>query len=136
MLVFMKVFFNALLRGIKFKQIGRNHFNPAQSVKLPEHNIDLWPGFASSLGQLESGVLLNIDIVHKVLRTDTVLTAINDIRQRCRNDPREEIKSKLIGTTVMTSYNKRTYRVDDIDFSISPQSTFNQDAQEEGSEPH
>jgi len=29
MLVFYKVFFNALLKRIKFKQIGRNFFNPA-----------------------------------------------------------------------------------------------------------
>ena len=28
MLVFFKVFFNSLLKKIKFKQIGRNHFNP------------------------------------------------------------------------------------------------------------
>lgn len=28
MLVFMKVFFNSMLKKIKFKQIGRNHFNP------------------------------------------------------------------------------------------------------------
>lgn len=28
LLVFFKVFFNSLLKKIKFKQIGRNHFNP------------------------------------------------------------------------------------------------------------
>jgi aubergine len=68
--------------------------------------------------------LLNIDIVHKVLRTDTVLQAIRDINQRCRNDPKEEIRNQLIGKTVLTGYNKRTYRVDDVDFSISPLNTF------------
>ena len=29
MLVFLKVFFNSMLRKIKFKQIGRNYFNPS-----------------------------------------------------------------------------------------------------------
>ena len=28
MMVFFKIFFNSLLKKIKFKQIGRNHFNP------------------------------------------------------------------------------------------------------------
>ena len=28
MLVFLKVFFNSMLKRIRFKQIGRNHFNP------------------------------------------------------------------------------------------------------------
>jgi len=50
MLVFMKVFFNSMLKKIKFKQIGRNHFNPAQGISIKEHNIELWPGFQSSLG--------------------------------------------------------------------------------------
>ena len=134
MLVFFKVFFNSLLKKIKFKQIGRNHFNPDQKVPINEHNIEVWPGFASALAQLQTGVLLNIDIIHKVLRTDTVLNSIEEIKQRCRNDPREEIKKQMIGCTVLTSYNKRTYKVDEIDFDMSPLDTFVENA-EEGKEP-
>lgn len=55
---------------------------------------------------------------------------INDIKNRSRsNDPREDIKKQIIGTTVMTVYNKRTYRVDDIDFTKSLKDSF---AQEDG----
>ena len=32
MLVFLKVFFNSLLKKIRFKQIGRNFFNPGQAT--------------------------------------------------------------------------------------------------------
>ena len=80
---------------------------------------------------LEQGVLLNVDICHKVIRTDTVLDLINEIKNRARGDPREEIKKTLLGTTVMTVYNKRTYKVDDIDFEKSLRDTF---SQEDGSE--
>ena len=132
MMVFMKVFFNSLLRKIKFKQIGRNYFNPQQSTRLPNHNIEVWPGFSSSLQMLEKGVLLNVDIVHKVLRTDSVLDFIMDIKNKSRGDPISEIKKALIGTTILTSYNKRTYKVDDIDFEKSPKDSFLQD--ESGSE--
>jgi len=52
MMVFFKIFFNSLLKKIKFKQIGRNHFNPAASHMINEHNIEVWPGFAAALGQL------------------------------------------------------------------------------------
>lgn len=79
MLVFFKVFFNSLLKKIKFKQIGRNYFNPEQHTDISNHNIQIWPGFSSSLNMLEKGVLLNIDIVHKVLRMDSVLSQIHDI---------------------------------------------------------
>ncbi len=99
-------------------------------MQINEHNIEVWPGFQSSIGQFQSGVLLNIDIVHKVMRTDTVLDFINEIRSRCRNDPQEEIRSKLVGSTILTSYNKRTYRVDDIDFNMSPLDTFTAEIEE------
>ena len=39
-----------------------------------------------------------------------------------------EIKKALIGVTILTSYNKRTYKVDDIDFEKSPKDTFVLDA--------
>ncbi len=36
----------------------------------------------------------------------------------------EAIRKQLVGATVMTSYNKRTYKVDEIDFNMSPRNTF------------
>jgi hypothetical protein len=36
----------------------------------------------------------------------------------------EEIMAQLRGSTVITHYNCKTYMIDDIDFSMSPLSTF------------
>ena len=36
----------------------------------------------------------------------------------------EAIRKALIGQTVMTSYNKKTYRVDEVEFNMSPRDTF------------
>lgn len=69
-----------------------------------------------------------MDICHKVLRTDTVLDLINDIKTRSRGDPKDEIKKALIGTTILTIYNKRTYKVDGIDFDRCPCDQFSQDS--------
>lgn len=124
MLTFLKVFFNSLLKKIKFKQIGRNFFNPGQATKIGHHNIEVWPGFSSSLQLLEQGVMLNVDIVHKVLRLDTVLDVMGELKSRCRGDLVADIKKAMLGSTVMTSYNKRTYKIDDIDFTITPKDTF------------
>lgn len=124
MMSFMKSFFNSLLRKIKFKQIGKSYFNPDQQTNMPHHGIQIWPGFCSALQVVERGVLLNIDIVHKVLRTQSVLSIINEIKDRSRGDPMEAIRKQLVGATVMTSYNKRTYKVDEIDFNMSPRDTF------------
>lgn len=74
---------------------------------------------------VERGVLLNLDIVHKVLRTQTVLSIIDEVKERTRNaDPLEAIKKAIIGSTIMTSYNKRTYKVDEVEFNMSPLDTF------------
>lgn len=37
---------------------------------------------------------------------------------------KQEIIAKLCGLTVITLYNRKTYRIDDIDFSMTPLSTF------------
>lgn len=60
---------------------------------------------------------------------------MTDVRNRCRHgDPQAEMKKALIGSTILTSYNKRTYKVDDIDFNLSPKDTFTIDAVQEGEE--
>jgi len=38
--------------------------------------------------------------------------------------------SQLCGSTVITRYNNKTYKVDDIDFDMSPLSTFKQNNRE------
>jgi len=40
----------------------------------------------------------------------------------------------LVGSTVLTSYNKRTYKIDEIDFNLSPKDSFVIDAVQEGEE--
>lgn len=42
----------------------------------------------------------------------------------------EAIRKALIGSTIMTTYNKRTYKVDEVDFNMSPRDTFTVDEKE------
>ena len=54
-----------------------------------------------------------------------MLELIEDLKHKYRDD-REAINRELAGTTIMTRYNKTLYRVDEIDFNMSPKSTFKQ----------
>lgn len=58
------------------------------------------------------------------MRTDTVL----DLLMRCRREDERNFennfKQKVLGITVLTNYNNKTYRIDDVDFNITPASTF------------
>jgi len=57
-----------------------------------------------------------------MLRIDSVY----DILMECANsrNPRQEFQQRVIGSIVMTSYNNKTYRVDDVDFTQKPDSSF------------
>lgn len=53
----------------------------------------------------------------------------NDIATVSKNYNRniiEETYSNLCGSIIITRYNNRTYRIDDIDFNLKPTSTFDQ----------
>jgi len=102
---FLKIFFNSLMRGLRFETIGRKSFNSAKAHSLDAHKIKVWPGFDARLIMKEQGVLLNIDVCFKVVRQDTVLEFINDLRSKCEQknlDSQEEIENALKGTTVVT----------------------------------
>lgn len=57
------------------------------------------------------------------MRTDTVYDNMQRI-QREERDFQSKFLTSVLGQTVLTAYNNRTYRIDDIDFSKTPQSTF------------
>ena len=81
-------------------------------------------GYITSLRQHENDVLLCVETTHKVLRMDNCLTVIRNVEDSARGDPSEAIARELKDCIVMTSYNRKTYRVDDVDFSVNPKSTF------------
>jgi len=102
---FLKIFFNSMMRGLRFETIGRKCFNAAKAHSLDAHKIKVWPGFDARLIMKENGVLLNIDVCFKVVRQDTVLEFINDLKRKCEEkglDSQEEISTALKGTTVVT----------------------------------
>lgn len=45
-------------------------------------------------------------------------------------DSKQEMMAVLCGSTVITLYNRKTYRIDDIDFTLNPLSTFEQNSVE------
>lgn len=86
--------------------------------------MELWPGFNTSIREHVGGMMLNCDVIHKVMHTDTVYDVLQQVR---RSDPRSWKSSfvrNVLGMTVFTAHNNRTYRIDDVDFDISPMTKF------------
>lgn len=67
-----------------------------------------------------------MEVIHKVLRKDSALDVMERLRRSGAggSDLVAKVKAAVEGQIVMTHYNKKTYRVDGIDFTLNPNSTF------------
>ena len=63
--------------------------------------------------------MLGVEITHKVLRTDTVLDLLRQVRGN-----KSAAEKALLGQVVLTRYNNKTYRIEDIDWERNPRQTF------------
>ncbi|KAK0153788.1 Piwi-like protein 1 [Merluccius polli] len=87
--------------------------------------LTIWPGFTTTILQYESSIMLCTDVSHKVLRSETVLDFMISLRQQCGPQRFPEICAKeLVGLVVLTKYNNKTYRIDDIAWDHTPNNTF------------
>lgn len=84
----------------------------------------MWPGYETSVRNHQDGILLNCDVAHKTMRTDTVYDLLTQIRRSNPNDFMRVFQQKMLGETVLTMYNNKTHRIDDVSFDITPSSTF------------
>ncbi|KAM5224612.1 piwi-like protein 4 isoform 4-T4 [Hipposideros larvatus] len=88
-------------------------------------NLSLWPGFTISVSQFESRLLFSADVSYKVLRNETVLEFMTGLyHQTGMSGFTQTCEKHLVGFIVLTRYNNKTYRIDDIDWSVKPTHTF------------
>jgi len=102
---FLKIFFNSMMRSLRFEQIGPKVFNPAKAHSLDAHNVRVWPGFDTRMIMKERGALLSIDVAFKVVRTDTVLDYISKLRDMADQkgkDWQQAINEAIVNSTVVT----------------------------------
>uniref|UniRef100_A0A671QCY3 Piwi-like protein 2 n=1 Tax=Sinocyclocheilus anshuiensis TaxID=1608454 RepID=A0A671QCY3_9TELE len=121
---FYNVVLRRLMKLLGLKLVGRNHYDPNAVVILGKHRLQVWPGYSTSIKHTDGGLYLIVDVSHKVLRNDSVLDVMNLIYQGSRASFQDECTKEFVGSIVITRYNNRTYRIDDIEWSKSPKDTF------------
>ncbi|XP_017059224.1 protein aubergine [Drosophila ficusphila] len=112
------------MEGLNLQLVSRNYFDPQAKINLENYRMELWPGYQTSIRQHESDILLCAEIAHKVMRTDTLYNILSE-SMRDNDDGYRTFQREVIGMVVLTDYNNKTYRVDDVDFESSPLSKFN-----------
>ncbi|OXU31859.1 hypothetical protein TSAR_014087, partial [Trichomalopsis sarcophagae] len=128
-------FFNIIMRkcldSLQLQLVGRNYFDAGNKIEIPEFRLELWPGYITSIRQHEHDILMCSEITHKVMRNETLY----DVLQQCYHENSREFKNlfskQVMGVTVLTDYNNNTYRVEDVDFNVTPASTFKKKTGEE-----
>ena len=122
-------FFNIVLRkvmeGLGLTQIRRDFFDPKAKKELKQYKLEVWPGYVTTINQMEQNLMLSVKVEHKVLRMDTVHDQINIVIGKNRDNYRAAVTKELLGKIVMTRYNNETYKIDDIAWNENPMSTFN-----------
>ena len=124
----MRRVFDQLFGTLRMQRVGRALFDPNAARENELLGVDIWPGHEATLTLREDGIMLQVSSVHQVIRrTETVLDKIRMIKEANEARGRDyvrEVTDAVVGQDIVTTYNKRTYRVDDIAFDRTPDSTF------------
>ncbi|XP_023340346.1 protein argonaute-3 isoform X2 [Eurytemora carolleeae] len=122
---FFNVLFNKIMEILKFVEIKRNHYDPLAPMMVPQHKLEIWPGYVSRVHETDGGLMLICDTSFKVLRNEFAYDIIREVTKRGGGNLKNTLEKVLVGQIVMTEYNKaQTYRVDEIDMETTPQSSF------------
>uniref|UniRef100_A0A8C3NIF5 Piwi-like protein 2 n=1 Tax=Geospiza parvula TaxID=87175 RepID=A0A8C3NIF5_GEOPR len=123
---FYNVVFRRVMKILNLSLAGRHFFEPALATTLQKYRwvLHIWPGYAVSIRRKDGGLFLMVDAIHKIVRSESVLSMMQTIHSQSQRTFQEECTKQLVGSVVMTRYNNRTYRVDDIDWDKTPKDTF------------
>lgn len=69
---FFNVLLGRVLRSLSLVRIGQHNFNPKGIHPIPQHKLEVWPGYATAITAYEGGLKLCIDARHRVMRTETI----------------------------------------------------------------
>ncbi|XP_050080186.1 protein aubergine-like [Anopheles maculipalpis] len=111
------------MSSLKLLVINRYFFDPEAKIAIPQYGLEMFPGYVTSIRQHEQDVLLCVDITHRVMRTDTCYKILQNM-QRQPGMFKDNFRRMLIGAHVMSVYNQKMYRIADVDFNVTPSSSF------------
>ena len=125
-----------LLKRLSYVQLGRSYYEP-QPVDLPGPvDIRVLRGFSLSVMSCTAGLQLNIELAHRVLHKRNVREMMNEIESKVKNNSRgantealwsnivQAVNDELRGGIILTTNNRRIFRIDHVAYEKSFDSTF------------
>ena len=93
-----------------------------QNIEIDNISINFYPGFTTSFMETDKGNFLNVTLKNKIIQSDSILDYLNyyyDGYEK-NKDLQNEIKENLKGRPFTLTYRNGNFRIDDIDFDLSP----------------
>lgn len=118
------ILFKRVMHAILYSRIGRNYFSPSHAAIIPQHKLEILPGYVIAADEYEGGIMLCLDVQHRVLRTQSVLELFREYHSTYKQRFKEVAQANIIGSSVLTRYNNKNYTIDDIVWDASPKDTF------------
>merc|ERR1711991_1109137 len=114
---------NKVIRGSDLTRIGANYYERNESLFGGNSRFDvkerdcpdirIWRGYSITCERKMGGIHMNVDSVHRVLHQQSV--------------GEKMIEDMVVNNVVITVYNKRLYRISEIDWNLSIDDTFMKD---------
>lgn len=124
LIAFFNILFRRVMHILKMVQINRHFYMPEAKIDIPQHKLEIWPGWATAIQEFDGGLLLSCDASHRVLRRSTARDVLMEVKRTAPDSFRETVLKRLVGAVVLTRYNNKPYRIDDVDFTQNPKNTF------------
>ena len=64
---FYNILFRKIMKTLKMVEMNRNFYDPVAAMMVPQHKLEIWPGYVTAVHEYEGGVMLCLDISHKVM---------------------------------------------------------------------
>lgn len=118
--------FRRCLKIYGMMEIDRSYFDMENKITIPAYNLELINGLSTSIANYENKLLLCAELTHKLLHKSTIHDLMEKTYGTSRNmdDFKERCAAEIVGRVVMTSYNSKTYKIDDIDWETKPTHKF------------
>ncbi|XP_070852262.1 protein argonaute-3 isoform X2 [Drosophila suzukii] len=118
------ILFDRVMKTLNYVKFDRKQFDPTRPKIIPLAKLEVWPGYVTAVDEYKGGLMLCCDVSHRILCQKTVLEMLVDLYQQNVDHYQECARKTLIGNIVLTRYNNRTYKINEICFDQSPKSEF------------
>ena len=91
---------------------------------MQRYGLKIAPGYKASLDVYGNKLLLCTEVTHKLFNFNTVWQEMERFYREGNESYKQKCLDRFVGLTVMTQYNKKTYKIDDIAWDVTPTHTF------------